>query len=72
MNWTDEQLKIVLKTIIEADDGCGYCVWHCFEVFLKQNNRSILPQIERIWKSEPDIYKYFEWECIERHLKEVE
>lgn len=50
MEWTDEQLKIVLESAGEADGGCDHCVRLVLEEFFRQAGFSLLPRMEILSK----------------------
>lgn len=61
IEWTDEQLKVVLWAVCTADRGCPHCVSECIEAFIRQNdfNFSLLDRMGSLYEKE--MNSIYEW-----------
>ncbi len=53
MDWTDQQLEIILHSFAVADGGCCNCVRGCIKEFINLNNQDflLLKRLEPFWKT---------------------
>ena len=60
MNWSDEQIKIILKTFLVVDGGCRYCITDLIYEFIKLNDsdEKLLAQMKSNFEPDETFEKF--------------